>query len=151
MKAFRAPAAALAVVVAAGLLLAARGPLYAQGSYAPVDEEAVLAMRLNHYFTPEKKSREADFEWRFFKDGFVIKSGRGPIPADLRDKLIEKGAAAEEISGKWRIERDPHQLTLTDIQVGKKQPRKSKVNFRIYRTAPSVIRVGEPQYVFGVD
>lgn len=107
-------------------------------------------MRLNHYFTAEKKGREADFEWRFFKDGFVIKSAKGTIPADLQEKLVRKGARVDEISGKWRIEKDSGQLTLLEIQEGKK-PLNTKASFRIYRTAPTVIRVGSPQYVFGIE
>lgn len=151
MRAFRTPASALAAVAAVALLVASHSPLRAQGDYAPVEDEDVLAMRLNRYFTAEKKGREADFEWRFFKDGFVIKSGRNPIPADLQEKLVKKGATVDDISGKWRIEKEgSRRLVLTDIVVGKK-PLKTKASFRIYRTAPTVVRVGEPQYVFGID
>lgn len=149
-NAFRAPMMSLGLVTAAVLCLGAGAPLQAQGQYAPVTDEDVLAMRLNHYFTAEKKGREADFEWRFFKDGFVLKSGRGSIPADLQEKLVKKGASADDISGKWAVASKSGQLLLTDIQVGKK-PTQNKASFRIYRTAPTVIRVGNPQYVFGIE
>jgi len=150
MRALFSQSTALATAI---LLCVAHNPVLAQGDYSPVDEEDVLAMRLNHYFTPEKQGREADFEWRFFKDGFVIRSAKGSIPTDLRDKLITKGATAEEIQGKWQVTaKEGRQLVLSEIRVGKKPADKSgkKVSFNIYRTAPTVVRVGQPQYVFGI-
>jgi hypothetical protein len=130
----------------AALVLA--GVANGQGDYAPVTAADVPTLKLNHYFTPDMKGgRTADFEWTFTKDGFTIKKGKAAIPADLVGKLLGEKAAADEITGKWTV--DAGQLVLTDVKAGETKGKES-VKLRIYRTAPTVVRVGEPQYVFGV-
>ena len=62
-------------------------------------------------------------------------------------KLLGEKATADEIAGKWKV--DAGQLVLTDIKAGEAKGKES-VKLRIYRTAPTVVRVGEPQYVFAV-
>ena len=119
-----------------------------QGKYAPVTADDVPTLQLNHYFTGAKKGgRTADFEWTFTKDGFTIKKGKAAIPADLLAKLLPEKATADEITGKWKV--DAGRLVLTDIRAGETKGKES-VELPIYRTAPTVVRVGEPQYVFGV-
>ena len=119
----------------------------AQGKYAEVTRDDVLAMKLNHYFTPDKRGRQTDFEWRFSADGFVIRKTKGAIPDDLAQKFLGEAPAADEIQGKWRV--DNGRIVFTDIKAGDQKGR-DEVKLRVYRTAPTVIRLGEPQYVFEV-
>lgn len=120
-----------------------------QGQYAPVTAEDVPTLKLNHYFTTgQKGGRTADFEWTFTKDGFTIKKGKAAIPADLLGKLLPETATADEITGKWAV--DKGELVLTHIKAGETKGKES-VKLRIYRTAPTVVRIGEPQYVFAVE
>lgn len=121
--------------------------VFGQGSYADVTAEDVVALKLNHYFTSDKKSREADFLWAFTRDDFVIKKGKGAIPVELSAKLLQKGEATDEIKGKWRVKQG--KLILSAIPQREGSP-KQEVALNIYRTAPTVIRIGEPQYVFEV-
>ena len=137
-------------LLTAGCLLAAASNVVAQGQYSPVTDEEVMALRLNHYFTPDDKGHEPDFEWTFAMGEFVMKKGKGAIPAWLREKLVAKGAAADEIRGKWKIEsKEGQQLVLTEIKAGGKVGMK-EVRLPIYKTAPTVVRIGEVQHGFGI-
>ncbi|MFN0055913.1 MAG: hypothetical protein ACKV0T_27530 [Planctomycetales bacterium] len=132
-------------------LLAPLAPLQAQGRFPPVTDGDVLGLSLNHYFSADKKHHPADFEWTFTETTFLLRKGDGPIPVDLQAKLLPKGAAADEIRGRWKLdEKDGPALVLTKIQAGDKEGR-PEVRLPIYRTAPTVIRIGEPQYVFAFD
>ena len=146
----RCLAAFVGAMVTSGLLFAAPGIARAQ-PYSPVSAENVVDLKLNHYFTPDKKSHAADFVWTFTKSEFVLKKGTRAIPADLIDKLLGMGATAEEIRGKWQVlaDKDGQRLVLTEISAGAKIGRKD-VSLSIYKTAPTVVRIGEPQYVFGI-
>lgn len=119
----------------------------AQGTYHPVNSEDVVAMKFNHYFKIDQTHHEADFEWSFCRDEFVIKNGRQAIPADLCERLLPNATRSDEIRGTWRVK--DGRLFLTDIKYGDKVGNKI-VELVIYRTAPTVIRIGEPQYVFAV-
>lgn len=121
----------------------------AQGRYTPVTDENILALKLNHYFTPDQKSHDADFQWSFTKDEFILKKGKGPIPKDLLQKLIDPEESPDEITGKWKLDEKNNKLILTEIKFGKKAGKK-ECTLTIYKTAPSVIRIGEPQYVFAI-
>lgn len=139
----------LAAVISS-LQLVAVNHVRAQGQFSPVSEADVVALSLNHYFTPDDKSHEADFEWTFTKTDFVVKKGKGAIPADIIEKLLSKGATANEIRGKWKLaDKGGRRLVLTEIKAGDLAGSK-EVNLSIYKTAPSVVRIGEPQYVFGI-
>jgi hypothetical protein len=127
----------------------------AQGNYSAVTAEDVVLLELNHYFTPDRKSHKPDFEWSFTKDEFVIKAAAGAIPADLRERLLPAGGKAEEVRGKWKIAYESGvKLVLTEIvgtdRVGEEVLGRKESRLPIYRTAPDVVRIGEPQYVFGV-
>jgi hypothetical protein len=78
-------------------------PLAAQGEYSPITADEVVKMKFIHYY-PDKKFREADFEWSFTKTEFVVKKGKGPIPADLLGQLLPDGKAADEVRGKWAFD-----------------------------------------------
>ena len=122
----------------------------AQGQFSPVSDANVVDLKFNHYFTPDKKSHDADFEWTFTKTEFVLKKAKGAIPADLLEQLLPKNTTADEIRGKWKLQdKDGQRLVLTDIKAGDKAGNKD-VSLTIYKTAPIVVRIGEPQYVFGV-
>src|SRR5438477_8259430 len=75
----------------------------AQGTYAPVSDADVRSLKLNHYFSADRKSRETDFEWSFRKSDFIIKKGKGKIPSDLVSKLLGDWDDADEIRGKWKL------------------------------------------------
>ena len=138
------------MLVGCSLLFVARESVRAQGEYSPVSEANVVVLTLNHYFTPDKKSHVPDFEWSFTKTEFVLKKGMGAIPTDLLEKLLPKGATADKIRGKWKLaDKDGQQLVLTEIKAGDK-PGNQAVSLVIYKTAPTVVRIGEPQYVFGI-
>jgi hypothetical protein len=121
-----------------------------QGQFPPVTEANVIALKLSHYFTPDRKHHQPDFEWTFTKTEFVIKKGKGQIPADLVQKLLPAGASADEIRGKWQLQgQEGQRLVLTDIKAGV-QAGKKDVSLSIYKTGGTVVRIGEPQYVFSV-
>jgi len=139
----------LAVVIS-GLQFVAITPVGAQGQYSSVSEANVADLTLNHYFTPDKKSHKPDFEWTFTKTEFVLKKGKGAIPADLVEKLLPNGATADEIRGQWKVaEKEGQRLVLTKIKAADKAGNKD-VSLSIYKTAPTVVRIGDPQYVFGI-
>jgi hypothetical protein len=117
--------------------------------YPPVTADDVPRLKFNHYFTPDKKHHDVDFEWTFTKDGFTVKKGKGPIAADVVAKLLPDGAAApDEITGKWKLA--DGKIVFTDIKAGGK-PGRETASYGIYKTAPTVVRIGEPQYVFAVE
>jgi hypothetical protein len=124
------------------------------GGYALVTEADVLALKLNHYFTADRKGRAKDFDWSFSADGrFSIKNGTGPIPADLLEKLLPAGGERDVIEEKWKFDgkdRGTRTLVLTDIK-GDGKPGRTEARLTIYRTAPTVVRIGEPQYVFALE
>jgi hypothetical protein len=134
-----------------GVLLAVGpGQADAQGTYGAVTDKEIMAMKLNHYFSADKKSHKADFEWTFTEKGFTIKAGKEKLPAELVEKLLPDGVTADEIRGKWKIDsKDGQQLVLSSIKA-KDKPGKKQVSLVLYKTAPTVVRVGEPQYVFGI-
>lgn len=141
----------LVIALVCSTLWFADSRAFAQGDYSPVSEDNVVALQLNHYFSADKKSHDSDFAWTFSKSEFVLKSGKGPIPADLCAKLLPNDVSADEIRGRWKLEqRDGQRLVLLEIKAGNKAF-KNETNLAIYRTAPTVVRIGEPQYVFQVS
>ena len=126
------------------------GVVDAQGKFSSVTDANVVDLKLNHYYTPDQKPHDTDFEWTFTNTEFVLKKGKGPIPSDLMMKLLPEEMATDEIRGLWKLEGgDGQRLVLTKIKAGDKIG-KDNVSLRIYKTAPTVVRIGEPQYVFGV-
>jgi hypothetical protein len=76
------------------------------------------------------------------------------IPADLRQRLFPADKAptaddAAEIRGRWTLDSKKGTLILTEVAADKLAGRKS-VKLPIYRTAPTVVRIGEVQYVFSL-
>ena len=141
----------VAALLVISLLFLAPGRVSAQGQYSPVTESDMAVLKLNHYFTPDDRPHEVDFQWTFTKTEFVIKKGTGAIPADLRRQLLPKGATADEIRGQWTLtEKGDKRLLLSGIKAGDQDGNKD-VSLRIYKTAPTVVRIGEPQYVFGIE
>jgi hypothetical protein len=132
------------------VLILGQAACFAQGEYTKVTEDDVVALRLNHYFTADKKAHWPDFEWTFSDGEFVIKDGDGKIPDYLTKKLLPPGKTASEIRGKWKLEdKDGRHLVLSSIKAdGKAQ--KQEASLIIYRTAPTVVRIGDVQHVFEV-
>ena len=137
-------------ILAGSLLLLASERASAQGMFPPVTDSEVVALKLNHYFTSDNESHEADFEWTFTEKEFVVKKGKAAIPKDLLEKLLPKDTTADEIRGKWKLQdKDGQQLVLTDIKAGKKAGNK-EASLAISKTGGIVVRIGDPQYVFEV-
>ena len=115
----------------------------------PVGEADIVAMQLMHYYSPDNKFHEVDFEWSFKKGTFTLKKGKAEIPADLQKKLLPDGKTAEEIEGKWSLK--DGKLVLSEIKAGSTEGRKD-VSMEVYKTAPTVVRIGygAPQYAFVV-
>jgi hypothetical protein len=134
------------------LFAAGEGQILAQGSFNGVSDDEVRNMKMFVYYTADKQAHDPDFEWTFTKTDFTLKAGKGDIPVDLQEQLLPKGSPAKEIRGKWQLEdRDGKQLVLSEIQAGDdKEPQKKTVALPIYKTAPTVVRVGKLQYVFGI-
>jgi hypothetical protein len=142
-------------VIAVGLWFVTAAGMV-QGQYEAVTEADIPKLQLSHYFTPDKKGHMADFAWTFTKDEFVVAKGTAAIPADLLKRLVPTGTAAEEIRGKWKLEsKGSVQLVLTDILVsddkGGETLGNREAKLVIYRTAPTVVRIGEVQYVFAIQ
>jgi hypothetical protein len=138
--------ALLQTVLTSILLAPGGGWVHAQPF--PVAEGDLPKLKLNHYFTPDKKNHTADFEWTFTKTDFTIKKGTGPIPAHLIEKLLPEGVTGDTITGKWKLK--DGKLELTEIRVGEKAGKKD-VSLPIFKTAPTVVRICDPdQFVFGV-
>ena len=140
---------ALSLVVGS-LLFVALESVRAQEAYSPVNETDIVALKFNHYFTPDKKSHAPDFEWTFTEKEFILRKGTGNISTDLLEKMLPKGSMADTIRGKWKlVNKDGQRLVLTEIKAGEMSSKK-EVNLVIYKTAPTVVRIGEMQYVFGI-
>ena len=145
---------ALFLTTCVSLLGAAMWRLAAQVKYARVTQADVTAMRPAHYFTADAKYYPAQFEWSFSESEFQLRNERGAIPKELIEKLLPAGATAEEVRGKWKLTQADGQtgqlLVLTEIAAGDIRGKK-EVRLPISRTAPGVIRVGDPEIVFARD
>lgn len=122
------------------------------GRYSPVAKADLPAMKFAYYFDVNDKHHEADFTWTFTTDKFKIASKKGPVAAEILKKIKATAKAPKTIEGKWFLETSPQggtTLSLTDMRVDD-MPFSGKATYNIYRTAPTVIRIGEPQYVFGL-
>jgi hypothetical protein len=120
---------------------------WSQGDFK-VAESDIPAMKFNHYYGPDKKHREPDFEWSFANETFVLKKRKSAIPDDLQAVFLEKAATADEITGKWSFK--DGKITFSDIKAGKQEAKK-EASIGVYKTAPTVVRIGDvPQYVFAV-
>lgn len=119
--------------------------------YSAVTEADLPQMSLNHYFTPAGRPGDQQFAWTFAADGtFEAKAGEGSIPLELRQRLTGSEAEAKQIAGKWKLAEG--QIHFSDVKAdGKAVAPETPAVYRIYRTAPTVVRIGEPQYVFGID
>ena len=123
------------------------GPPTPGTGYSPVVAADLERCVLNHYFTPTRNGVAADFEWKFSADGFTMAKGVVPVPKHLVDLIVGEGKSAAKIEGKWKLGAS-RELVLFDFSVdGSKQDLPEKT-LPIYRTAPTVVRIGEPQHVF---
>jgi hypothetical protein len=136
-------------VLVVGVVLAVALAQAAAQQPFTVQEADLPAMKLSHYFTPDRVSHQPDFEWAFTKTGFTVKKRTGPIPKHLVEKLLPAGVTGDEITGKWALKNGA--LELTDIKAGKQDGRKG-VSIVVFKTAPTVVRVSNPdQFVFGIE
>lgn len=123
-------------------------PALGQGNFKVVEAD-IPRLKLHHYFTADRKARDADFEWTFTQAGFAVKKGNGVIPAHLLDTLLPDGTTADEVTGGWKFA--DGQLVLSDIKAGKVDGRKD-VKLVVFKFAPTVVRINCPQQaVFAVE
>jgi len=119
------------------------------GNLPAVTPDQLIRLKLERYYTADGKEHVADFEWRFTPDEFVLKRGAAAIPVDLRKKLFFHDPVPDEIRGKWTLKNGGGELVLTEIKAGL-QSGVDKVTLSIQQTGIGVIRVGDPEYVFGL-
>jgi hypothetical protein len=140
---------ALPFLSIAALLLAV-GSVEGDGpiGYSQVTQADLPLLSLNHYFDANGKSPGTKFVWTFAADGtFDVQPGEAGIPLDLRQRLAGDVAEAKQISGKWKLE--GRMIRFSEVKIdGKPATPEEQASYSIYRTAPTVIRIGEPQYVF---
>jgi hypothetical protein len=137
------------LALAALLAVLANGRGFALGADGLTADE-VPELRLNHYFTPDNRPHDPEFDWTFTKTGFTIKRGEGAIPENLARALLPEGVVADEIRGKWAINAERGTLDLTEIKAGKATG-KAGVKLRVMMTGGTVVRLCVPeQFVFGI-
>ncbi|MBX7104703.1 MAG: hypothetical protein K1X57_11520 [Gemmataceae bacterium] len=139
---------ALTLCVMSVIACPASGQIRDGGKDPTVTADQVVRLRLDHYDAGDRKSHAADFEWTFSKEEFVIKKGKGAIPADLLKKLLHT-EAADEIRGKWALDKGGQTLVFTQIKAGQTAGKK-EVRMAIVHTGVGVFRLGDPEYVFGL-
>lgn len=132
------------LVIAACVISARLAP--AQGAYNPVTGPDLAGADFNHYFNDNKKVvTPPDFSWTFSATDLVIKAGKGLLPADLTRQLAAGRKDVKTIEATWKVENGSLLISVTAIDGN---PASGEASFRAYRTAPTVIRIGEQQYVF---
>lgn len=133
-------------ILTALALVVATGTVRAQGHYAPVADSDLIGASFNHYYDANMKAViPPDFSWTFTATNLVIKLGKGPIPADLLQQLAAGAKDVKTIVAGWKVEAG--QLVITGPTVDG-EPRRTMVKLPVNRTAPTVIRIGQHQYVF---
>lgn len=132
------------------LALAGANIAATQGNYREVTEDDVAALQFNHYFTPDKQHRTPDFRWTFDDGRFTIEADEGEIPADLTSRLLPEGLSAKRITGDWRLKSTKHgrRIVFRSIEADGAAV-ETRASMPIYRSAPTIVRIGETQYVFG--
>jgi hypothetical protein len=129
-------------------LLSVAGAAHGQGNFMVVEAD-LPRLKLNHYFTPDKRTHNADFNWTFTKTEFSIKKGTEAIPKHLGDTVLPAGTTAKEITGKWELK--DGKLKLTEIMADGKAT-EMDASLPIFKTAPTVVRICDPnQVVFGIE
>lgn len=134
----------IASVAMSLMFLSLTGQARAQGNFV-VSEADIPTLKLNHYFTPDKKHHDADFEWTFTKTSFTIKKGKSAIPKHIASKLLPEGVTADEITGDWALKEG--RLQFSKIKAADKDGKKD-VSLVVFKTAPTVVRVSDPDQVF---
>ncbi len=118
----------------------------AQGNYAPVTAADLPGAKFNHYYNEKGKAVfPPDFTWSFSTNSLHIKAGKGPIPPDLLNHLAGGRKGIKEVQAGWKIK--DHHLFISGILLDG-EPVRTMVKLPVYRTGPTVIRIGEKQYVF---
>jgi len=117
------------------------GRVCAQGNFT-VTEGDIPRLKLNHYFTADKRPHDADFSWTFTKTSFTIKKEKGPIPSHIVGMLLPAGITADEITGNWTLQ--GRRLNLTKIRAGNSEGKKD-VSLPIFKTAAVIVRICDPE------
>jgi hypothetical protein len=120
------------------------------GRLGAVSKSDIPSLKLNHYFTRDGKAHFDVFSWTFTETRFALRPGKGPIADELLNRLLVDKATPKVIEGRWALKdsgRGGQVLELTEIQ-GDGKPGREQAEYAIYRTGGTVIRLGEPQYVF---
>lgn len=120
------------------------------GRYKPITKEEIPRLELAYYYTPDKDYRKPDFAWKFREGKFALAAEESQVPEELMQRLLGKNVTPGKVRGRWElIDDNGMKLVLFSI-VADGHKIKRKVILPIYRTAPTVIRIGNPQLVFTV-
>jgi len=142
----------LGCLVHAAMPVEKRPPPKVGFGYAAITADDVQAMKFQHYYyTDKNKYQEGNFKISFEKDGFKIEKDKDPISDDLFTRLLPEGEKAVRIEGKWKLDSERQAIVLTDILYNGKKKGRKEVSLHVFRTAPTVIRMTERQYVFARD
>lgn len=120
-------------------------PVPGASSVREVVESTVLKLRLNHYYTSDKQFRQADFTWTFSDSGFSITEGTGAISHDLIVLLLDEYRPVKRLEGAWELKQGQLRLSLLKCDGADVD---KEAMLPIYHTAPTVVRIGDPQHVF---
>lgn len=127
----------------------------AANPYKEVSEQDVTKLQFVHYFDEQKQYQPAEFAWTFAEDGtFELRAGKRPIAVELRRRLTGDEAEVRQITGRWQLDVNRcggKLLTFTDIKADDAAVSTEFAGYSIYRTAPTVIRLDTPQYVFAIQ
>lgn len=123
--------------------------------YAAVTETDVPRMKFAHFFDEQKQFHDAAFAWTFDADGtFRIAAGKKAIAGELCRRLLGEAVEVQEITGRWRLVPGNNGgvlIRFLEVVADGKERQTEDATYRIYRTAPTVVRIGEPQYVFSLQ
>ncbi len=133
-------------LVVATVILAGCTAGHAQGNYAPVTTKDLVEAKFNHYYGANRKAvMPPDFSWNFTATNLVIKTAQGSIAPDLIERLAAGKNEVKTIEAEWKVEHG--ELVISRIKVDG-QPTRTLAKLPAFRTAPTLIRIGERQYVF---
>lgn len=134
------------ILILAMGLISAPVQARAQGHYEPVVAGDLVGAKFNHYYDANMKAViPPDFSWNFTATNLTIRAGKGAIPADLLMQLAGGMKDVKLIEAGWKL--TAGELVVSGIRLDGK-PTRTMAKLSVFRTAPTVIRIGVHQYVF---
>ena len=119
----------------------------AEGEFPPVQPGALKGASFNFYYGPDNKAVfSPGFTWTFSTAKTTITAGKHPIAADILEHLAAGGKKVHRIEADWHISGN-HYLILSRVKIDGHTNR-ATWSLPLGYTAPTLIRIGEHQYVF---